>query len=102
MTVPPAGRPLAFGEFTEVVTRRMRAFLPEIAAARRGAKTVIWRYGTRTAEIHDDGGSYWVRFREEDRGVGMASLYTDRKDHFVSETFARSILGYFDARFAKG
>lgn len=97
--LPPAGRPMIFSAWTAAIVAGVRRYIPEVVVSKKGDQTVIIRHAGLIAKLQDDG-AFWVRFGEG-TGVPMASLYdAERRDAFTTSNFARSIAGYFDARFA--
>jgi len=99
----PPGRPLDFLTFAKRVNELLCADLPEIKTTRSGdpVRVVRWRYDGRTATLTDEGGAFRFTFQSEGGG-NMASLYAgDRKDDFVACNLAKSVAGFFDAKFSR-
>jgi hypothetical protein len=100
--VPPPGRAISFPEWSEAIVAGVRGYLPDARAARKGARVVIIRHGDREAQLEDDGGAFCISFRAGDSAITMSSLVDrDRRDEFTVGNMARSVAGFFDARFTR-
>jgi hypothetical protein len=89
--VPPPGKPMTFPEWSAAIVAGVRAFLPDVRAARKGARVVIIRHGDREARL-EAGGSFWITFPAGEMKTTMASLVDDRRDSFTVSNLAHSIL----------
>jgi hypothetical protein len=98
--VPPPGKAMTFPEWSAAIVAGVRAFLPDVRAARKGARVVIIRHGDREARL-EAGASFWITFPVGEMKTTMASLVDDRRDSFTVSNLAHSIAGYFDSRFTR-
>jgi hypothetical protein len=91
---------MTFPEWSRAIVDDLRAFLPDATAVRKGRRLVIIRHGDHAALLANDG-SFWVTFTAGDLNIKatMCSLVDDRRDAFTVGNLARSIAGYFDARY---
>jgi hypothetical protein len=89
--VPPPGRAMTFPEWSAAIVAGVRAFLPDVRAARKGARVVIIRHGDREARL-EAGASFWITFPAGEMKTTMASLVDDRRDSFTVSNLAHSIL----------
>ncbi len=99
LDVPPPGRALPFPEWSAAIVAGVRRFIPDARAVRKGSRLVIIRHADREARLRDDGPEFWITFSAGSVATTMASMYDTRCDLFTVKNFARSIAGYFDARF---
>jgi len=89
--VPPPGKSMTFPEWSAAIVAGVRAFLPDVRAARKGARVVVIRHGDREARL-EAGGSFWITFPAGEMKTTMASLVDDRRDSFTVSNLAHSIL----------
>jgi hypothetical protein len=80
--VPPPGKAMTFPEWSAAIVAGVRAFLPDVRAARKGARVVIIRHGDREARL-EAGGSFWITFPAGEMKTTMASLVDDRRDSYT-------------------
>lgn len=80
--------------FAELVTREVRATLPDVKAARRGA-VVTWRLGDCRAQLDGrDATTWWLRID----GAGTASgplTYDEKHDAASAHVAAQNIVTHF-------
>jgi hypothetical protein len=89
---------MAFPEWSEALVAGVRCYLPDGPSSAEGLRHVIIRHGGREAHLCDDG-SFWISFASGSVATTMASMFDDRRDDFTVGNIAKSIAGYFDARF---
>jgi hypothetical protein len=91
--VPPPGKSddIPGPEWSAAIVAGVRAFLPDVRAARKGARVVVIRHGDREARL-EAGGSFWITFPASAMKTTMASLVDDRRDSFTVSNLAHSIL----------
>ena len=82
---------MTFPEWSAAIVAGVRAFLPDVRAARKGARVVVIRHGDREARL-EAGGSFWITFPVGEMKTTMASLVDDRRDSFTVGNLSRSIL----------
>jgi hypothetical protein len=87
--VPPPGKSMTFPEWSAAIVAGVRAFLPDVRAARKGARVVIIRHGDREARL-EAGASFWITFPAGEMKTTMASLVDDRRDSFTVSNLAHS------------
>jgi hypothetical protein len=80
--VPPPGKAMTFPEWSAAIVAGVRAFLPDVRAARKGARVVVIRHGDREARL-EAGGSFWITFPAGEMKTTMASLVDDRRDSYT-------------------
>jgi hypothetical protein len=102
LETPPPGKAKPFDEWAAAIVARVRDYLPDIRAVRKGG-TVIIRHGDREARPSLDASSSacWITFTSSTAATTMASLFDDRRDDFTVNNLAHTIAGYFDARFTR-
>ena len=81
---------MTFPEWSAAIVAGVRAFLPDVRAARKGARVVVIRHGDREARL-EAGGSFWITFPAGKMKTTMASLVDDRRDSFTVSNLAHSI-----------
>ena len=91
---------MTFPEWAAAIVDSVRRYLPEARAARKGGRHVIIRHADREAHLKDDG-SFWITFSSPSAATTMASMFDDRRDDFTVRNLAKSVAGYFDARFTR-
>jgi len=101
LEIPPPGSALTFDQWSAAIVAGVRAFLPDVKAVRRGPKLVILCYGELGAQLCDEDDVYWIKFSAGSVALTMASMFDPRRDAFTVGNFAKSIAGYFDARFSR-
>ncbi len=102
--IPRPGPRLPFREWTDVLVRALRRRLPDVAAAARGQRTVVLRYGGRTATITEQGSTRWIHTADDAApgATAMATLYDEERcDAYTAEVFAKSLAGFFDPRHSR-
>ncbi len=100
--IPPPGPAMTFPEWSATLVARVRAFLPDAKAVRKGQRLVIIRYGELEARLIDGGGAFVISFGAGDGSTTMSSLVDrDRRDAFTVRNLSQSVAGYFDARFTR-
>jgi len=113
MEIPPPGPSLTLEAWARAVTDRVRHFLPEVQAMRRG-RTVTWSRGNAQAILDASRAEWWLTIRttsaqhsglaaavRHDTAGGFAT-HSDRHDDFTAEVTAANIVVHFDARFCRG
>jgi hypothetical protein len=73
---------MTFPEWSAAIVAGVRAFLPDVRAARKGARVVVIRHGDREARL-EAGGSFWITFPVGEMKTTMASLVDDRRDSYT-------------------
>jgi hypothetical protein len=96
--IPPPGRAMTFPDWAEAIVAGVRVFLPDAKAVRKGPRYVIIQHGGREAHLRDDGAAFWISFPS---ATIATTMFDDQRDVFTVNNLARSIAGYFDARFTR-
>jgi hypothetical protein len=86
--------------WAELVTRGVRAWLPDVRAARRG-ETVVWMRGNSIATITPAGASAWELVITTN-GKMTIRTYPERTDVDTARVAAGNIVAHFDARWCRG
>jgi hypothetical protein len=113
MEIPPAGPRLPLEAWARVVTDRVRQFLPEVLAMRRG-RSVRWSRGSAKALLDASRDEWWLTIRTTSaQHTGLAAVvrhdtaggfatHSGRHDYFTAEVTASNIVIHFDTRFCRG
>jgi hypothetical protein len=102
--IPRPGPRLSFRSWTDLIVQGLRRRLPEVAAATRGQRTIVLRYGGRTATITEQGPTRWIHSADDAApgATAMATLYDEERcDAYTADVFAKSLAGFFDARLSR-
>jgi hypothetical protein len=91
---------MTFPEWSAAIVAGVRAFLPDVRAARKGARVVVIRHGDREARL-EAGGSFWITFPAGEMKTTMASLVDDSLRRSRSRIWRTRFAGYFDSRFTR-
>lgn len=86
--------------WAELVTRGVRARLPEVRAARRGL-TIVWTRGAAVATIAPAAPGLWELMIVAN-GRLVCRTYPERTDVDTSHVAAGNIISYFDIRRCRG
>jgi hypothetical protein len=92
--------PMPLRPFAELVTREVRARLPDVRAVRSGSG-VTWTRGTAIARLDAAAPYLWELTISTSRGV-TCRTYPERMDVDTARVAAANIVGHFDARWCRG